>query len=138
MNCEIGRKMGRSIKKLYYSIGEVSETTGLKQYVLRYWESEFPSLAPSKNRAGNRVYREKDIVLIQYIKHLLYDKKFTIEGAKQKLKSIKPEDLQRFNETGGISDIEQEKYSDSQLVEVIQKIKSGLKEILVLLNDWEI
>jgi len=129
--------MGRSIKKLYYSIGEVSETTGLKQYVLRYWESEFPSLAPSKNRAGNRVYREKDIVLIQYIKHLLYEKKFTIEGAKQKLKSLKPEDLQNFSETGSIDEPEQEKLSDNQLVEVIHKIKSGLTEILNLLNDWE-
>ncbi|MBU0710755.1 MerR family transcriptional regulator [bacterium] len=129
--------MGRSIKKLYYSIGEVSETTGLKQYVLRYWESEFPSLAPSKNRAGNRVYREKDIVLIQYIKHLLYEKKFTIEGAKQKLKSLKPEDLQNFSETGSISDPEQEKITDSQFLEVIHEIKSGLTGILDLLNDWE-
>ncbi len=129
--------MGRSIKKLYYSIGEVSKITGLKQYVLRYWESEFPSLAPSKNRAGNRVYREKDIVLIQYIKHLLYDKKFTIEGAKQYLKSLKPEDLQQFSETGSIADPVQESYSQEQLTEIIRKIKSGLAEILTLLNEWE-
>lgn len=129
--------MGRSIKKLYYSIGEVSKITGLKQYVLRYWESEFPSLAPSKNRAGNRVYREKDIVLIQYIKHLLYDKKFTIEGAKQYLKSLKPEDLQQFSETGSIADPVQETYSQEQLTEIIRKIKSGLAEILTLLNEWE-
>ncbi|MGC9365274.1 MAG: MerR family transcriptional regulator [Fidelibacterota bacterium] len=129
--------MGRSIKKLYYSIGEVSKITGLKQYVLRYWESEFPSLAPSKNRAGNRVYREKDIVLIQYIKHLLYDKKFTIEGAKQYLKSMKPEDLQQFSETGSIADPVQESYSQEQLTEIIRKIKSGLAEILTLLNEWE-
>ena len=78
--------MGKSIKKLYYSIGEVSEMTGLKQYVLRYWESEFSCLSPSKNRAGNRIYREKDIQYIRYIKYLLYDKKFTIGGAKQRLK----------------------------------------------------
>jgi len=129
--------MGRSIKKLYYSIGEVSEKTGLKQYVLRYWESEFPSLAPSKNRAGNRVYREKDIILIQYIKHLLYEQKFTIEGAKQNLKSLKPEDLQKFSETGTIAEPEKVNYTDSQLLEVIQKIKSGLSQILDLLNDWE-
>ena len=129
--------MGRSIKKLYYSIGEVSEKTGLKQYVLRYWESEFPSLAPSKNRAGNRVYREKDIILIQYIKYLLYEKKFTIEGAKQKLKTLKPEDLQKFSDTGTINEPEQENHTDSQLLEVIHKIKSRLSEILDLLNDWE-
>jgi len=129
--------MGRSIKKLYYSIGEVSEMTGLKQYVLRYWETEFSCLAPSKNRAGNRIYKERDILLIQFIKHLLYDKKFTIEGAKQRLKSIKPEDLQRFSETNSWDDLDNEKSSDSDLLEVIRMIKSGLKEMLELLTDWE-
>jgi len=76
------------IKKLYYSIGEVSTVTELKQYVLRYWESEFPQLSPAKNRAGNRIYRDKDIELILFIKSLLYDRKYTIEGARQKLKEI--------------------------------------------------
>lgn len=129
--------MGRSIKKLYYSIGEVGEMTGLKQYVLRYWETEFSCLAPSKNRAGNRVYKERDILLIQYIKHLLYDKKFTIEGAKQKLKSIKSEDLQRFSETNSWDDLDNEKSGDSDLLEVIRMVKSGLEEMLELLTDWE-
>ncbi len=77
-----------AIKKLYYSIGEVSEATDLKQYVLRYWESEFPQLSPAKNRAGNRTYREKDIELVHFIKTLLYEKKYTIEGARQKLKEL--------------------------------------------------
>jgi len=77
-----------AIKKLYYSIGEVSEATDLKQYVLRYWESEFPQLSPAKNRAGNRTYREKDIELVNFIKTLLYEKKYTIEGARQKLKEL--------------------------------------------------
>ncbi len=77
-----------AIKKLYYSIGEVSEETDLKQYVLRYWESEFPQLSPAKNRAGNRTYREKDIDLVNFIKTLLYEKKYTIEGARQKLKEL--------------------------------------------------
>jgi DNA-binding transcriptional MerR regulator len=129
--------VGKSIKKLYHSIGEVSEMTGLKQYVLRYWESEFPTLAPPKNRAGNRVYREKDIVLIKYIKHLLYDKKFTIEGAKQKLKSVKPEDLQRWMETGNYDELDREKHSDDSLIEIIHQIKTGLQELLAILNDWE-
>ncbi len=82
-----------AIKKLYYSIGEVSELTELKQYVLRYWESEFPQLAPSKNRAGNRTYRQKDIELVNFIKALLYEKKYTIEGARQKLKELQDEGL---------------------------------------------
>tara|TARA_B100000945_G_C20290610_1_gene553105 strand:- start:209 stop:595 length:387 start_codon:yes stop_codon:yes gene_type:complete len=76
----------RDIVKLYYSIGEVSEITNLKQYVLRYWESEFPQLAPTKNRAGNRIYKTQDIDLLRLIKNLLYDRKFTIKGAKQYLK----------------------------------------------------
>ena len=75
----------KKIKKLYYSIGEVSEITGIKQYVLRYWETEFPILSPSKNRAGNRTYKDTDIKSINLIKDLLYTKKFTIKGAQQYL-----------------------------------------------------
>ena len=71
------------VKKLYYSIGEVSEITGLKSYVLRYWETEFTNLSPGKNRAGNRVYTEENINTILEIKRLLYDERFTIEGARQ-------------------------------------------------------
>ena len=76
----------KKINKLYYSIGEVSKITDLKQYVLRYWETEFTVLNPSKNSAGNRIYKDKDIALIKYIQDLLYTKKFTIKGAKQHLK----------------------------------------------------
>ena len=70
------------VKKLYYSISEVSKLTKLKAYVLRYWETEFTQLKPSKNRAGNRTYRQKDIDLILKIKYLLYEEKYTIEGAR--------------------------------------------------------
>ena len=73
----------KEIKKLYYSIGDVSEMTGLKQYVLRFWETEFSILKPGKNKAGNRIYKDKDIKVIRHIKTLLYDKKYTIKGAKQ-------------------------------------------------------
>ena len=62
-------KLSPKVKKLYYSIGEVSELTGLKAYVLRYWETEFSQLNPSKNRAGNRTYRQKDIDLILNVKN---------------------------------------------------------------------
>lgn len=79
------------IKKLYYSISEVSTITGLEQYVLRYWESEFPQLKPAKNRAGNRIYTNKDIKLILYIKRLLRDERYTIEGAKKVLEEYVPE-----------------------------------------------
>jgi len=77
--------MKPTIKKLYYSIGEVAELTGLKAYVLRYWETEFKQLNPPKNRAGNRTYRQKDIEVLLEIKDLLYKKKFTIDGARHRL-----------------------------------------------------
>ncbi|HUF77015.1 MAG TPA: MerR family transcriptional regulator [Longimicrobiales bacterium] len=72
-------------KKVYYSIGEVCDLTGLKPHVLRYWETQFEVLNPTKNRAGNRVYRSKDIELILLVKHLLYERKYTIEGANKRL-----------------------------------------------------
>ena len=75
----------KQIKKLYYSIGDVSQMTGLKQYVLRYWETEFSILSPEKNKAGNRRYKKEDIKVIRHIEELLYEKKFTIRGAKQYL-----------------------------------------------------
>jgi len=84
--------MKSEIKKLYYSIGEVSKIVGLKSYVLRYWETEFKQLTPPKNRAGNRTYRQKDIDIILEIKNLLHGKKFTIEGARAAIssKAVKP------------------------------------------------
>jgi len=71
--------------KLYYSISEVCEMTGLKPHVLRYWESAFPMLNPSKNQSGNRVYRSEDIRLVRQISKLLYEDLYTIDGARQKI-----------------------------------------------------
>lgn len=78
--------MKKKEQKLYYSIGEVSELLAVKPHVLRYWETQFPSLKPKKNRAGNRIYRVRDIKFILTIKNLLYEKGFTIAGARQKLR----------------------------------------------------
>ncbi len=69
--------------KLYFRIGEVGSLLSLEPYVLRYWESEFPSLAPKKSASGHRLYRRKDVELLLKIKHLLYEKRYTIDGAKQ-------------------------------------------------------
>ena len=69
----------------FFSIGEVCELTDLKPHVLRYWESQFRFLNPAKNRSGNRVYQRREIELILLVKHLLYDEKYTIDGARQKL-----------------------------------------------------
>ena len=71
--------------KLYYRIGEVEAITGVPAYVLRYWESEFKLLRPKKNPAGQRVYRKRDLELVQRIRTLLYDERLTLEGAKKRL-----------------------------------------------------
>ncbi len=73
--------------KLYFKIGEVTEITGLAGYVLRFWESEFKTIRPSRSDSGQRLYRKKDVEEVLKIKHLLYDRKFTIQGAKKHLKS---------------------------------------------------
>jgi DNA-binding transcriptional MerR regulator len=72
-------------EKLFFRIGEVCELMGVQPHVLRYWETEFPMLAPQKNRAGQRVYRRKDVEMVMRIRELLYEEKFTIAGAKKKL-----------------------------------------------------
>jgi DNA-binding transcriptional MerR regulator len=72
-------------EKLFFKIGEVCELAGVQAHVLRYWESEFPTLAPQKNRAGQRVYRKRDVEMALRIKELLYDDQYTIAGAKKKL-----------------------------------------------------
>ena len=72
-------------EKLYYRIGEVEQITGVPAYVLRYWESEFKLLRPKKNPAGQRLYRPRDVELVQRIKTLLYDERLTLEGAKKRL-----------------------------------------------------
>jgi DNA-binding transcriptional MerR regulator len=74
--------------KRYYRIGEVSKLTGVKPYVLRYWESEFRWMAPAKSRSNQRLYRQKDIETIQLIKKLLHEQRFTIAGARKKLREL--------------------------------------------------
>ena len=74
--------------KLYYRIGEVSRITGVKPYVLRYWESEFRWMAPQKSRSKQRLYRRKDIDTILLIKKLLYEERYTIAGARQQLREL--------------------------------------------------
>lgn len=96
-------------EKLFFKIGEVCELAGVQAHVLRYWESEFPMLAPQKNRAGQRVYRKRDVEMALRIKELLYEDQYTIAGAKKrltnelrgggKLKTNGDEDTQVVNES---------------------------------------
>ena len=83
-----GRSGGTPPEKIYYRIGEVSRITGVKPYVLRYWESEFRWMAPAKSRSRQRLYRKRDIEVIQLIKRLLYEERFTIAGARKKLREL--------------------------------------------------
>ena len=118
-------KAPKNIKKLYYSIGEVSKITDLKQYVLRYWETEFKQLKPAKNKAGNRTYKQKDIDLIMQIKDLLYNQKFTINGAR--------------NILSGDADLPNDDHVNKKEVnevdlDVLIKIRTELKSVLEDLN----
>jgi len=127
------------IKKLYYSISEVSKITSLEQYVLRYWESEFEQLKPAKNRAGNRIYTNRDIKLILYIKKLLRDERYTIEGAKQVIATYSPdsgtgEQLELLQEPVTVAHgTEPVRPADNRLKTDIIEIKKFLEELLVRL-----
>jgi len=122
------------IKKLYYSISEVSKLTDLEQYVLRYWESEFDQLKPAKNRAGNRIYTNKEIKLILFIKQLLRDQRYTIEGAKQVLQGYSPDSDQgeqlELIEPG----LQKSKIQDDQLRSDFLEVKGFLEELVTRLK----
>ncbi len=113
----------QKIKKLYYSISEVSQITSLKAYVLRYWETEFAELRPKKNRTGNRTYNLDDIKLVFLIKRLLYEDKYTIEGARQRLQQ-----LRHIGEQMNLS-FEQLRRDD-----LIIEFKRELRDLLGMLN----
>ena len=120
----------RDIKKLYYSISEVSEITELKQYVLRYWETEFSQLKPSKNRAGNRIYRSHDIDLLMEIKSLLYDRKFTIKGAQQYLKNPSMKTHQIVTKKKIV------KLSNSLDIQTLKDLRQGLGDLIKLIEQF--
>jgi DNA-binding transcriptional MerR regulator len=109
-------------KKAYYAIGEVCDLTGLKDHVLRYWETQFDVLSPTKNRAGNRVYRPKEIELILLVKHLLYEEKYTIEGARKK--------LQDMRKSGELAEERQEVL----VPELVAGLKAELQDLLQVLT----
>jgi DNA-binding transcriptional MerR regulator len=85
----VGEGSGAAVSdKRYYRIGEVAKITGVKAYVLRYWESEFRWMAPAKSRSKQRLYRKRDIEIIHLIKRLLYEERYTIAGARRKLQDL--------------------------------------------------
>ena len=120
-------KRSPQLRKLYYSIGEVSERYDVPPHVLRYWEQEFPQLRPKKNsRSGVRLYQEKDLRTIERIKELLYDKRFTIAGARSQM-SLLPTDPAAEGELFAVEE-------PSQPSDLLDDVKRELREILQLLQ----
>jgi DNA-binding transcriptional MerR regulator len=111
---------------MYYTISEVCALTNLKPHVLRYWEDEFPTLSPPKNRAGNRAYRVRDIKSIFTIKRLLYEDGYTIAGAKKKLLQIR--------RNPSTSQLEMN-FEDAILRDLLMSFKKDLKELLKMLQE---
>ncbi|HTI64070.1 MAG TPA: MerR family transcriptional regulator [Gemmatimonadaceae bacterium] len=107
----------------FFSIGEVCELTGLKPHVLRYWESQFRFLSPAKNRSGNRVYQRREVELINLVKHLLYDEKYTIEGARQKVDEHRKNGDLKSMARGALA------------VQTLEAFESDLTELLALLDS---
>ena len=138
-------------EKLFFKIGEVCELAGVQAHVLRYWESEFAMLAPQKNRAGQRVYRKRDVEIALRIKELLYEDQYTIAGAKKrlandlraggKLKIVSSDDTQEESETNGSGPAATEGHavstSETRTVkdrQSLRKVAAELREILAMLE----
>jgi DNA-binding transcriptional MerR regulator len=132
--------------KLFFKIGEVCEITDVQPHVLRYWETEFPQLAPQKNRAGQRVYRRRDVELVMHIKRLLKEEGYTIAGAKKRLASemrgnakLKVVTNETTPETEAV-----EQVSDEPIVlspearQALTKIRRELEQLLTMLNQDDI
>jgi DNA-binding transcriptional MerR regulator len=107
----------------FFSIGEVCDLTGLKPHVLRYWESQFRFLSPAKNRSGNRVYQRREVDLIMLVKHLLYDEKYTIEGARQKVDEHRKGGDLRAVARGALT------------VQALESLESDLKELIAMIES---
>lgn len=117
---------GRSLERAepvqeFFSIGEVCGLTELKPHVLRYWESQFKFLNPAKNRSGNRVYQRREIEMVQLVKHLLYEEKYTIDGARQK--------LDEFRRSGGLRPAARHGL-DSETIQLVEQDLRGILETL--------
>ena len=112
---------GKTPKKIYFSIGEVSTTTDVPQHVLRYWEEVFPSLRPPKRRGGSRAYRQQDIETVHRIRRLLYEEGYTIRGARKRLREEK-EESERVAKFQSLPD-------------VLSELETGLKNIIDILDS---
>jgi DNA-binding transcriptional MerR regulator len=118
--------------KLYFRIGEVARLAGIKPYVLRFWETEFPALGPRKSGTGHRLYRRKDVELVLEIKRLLYEKRFTIEGARKFLDTRGKTDAPAAQKAGKPKKSQQAALfsDDSSMLDAIRKELRALLDVL--------
>jgi DNA-binding transcriptional MerR regulator len=119
--------------KLYFRIGEVAKLAGIKPYVLRFWESEFPNLGPKKSGTGHRLYRRKEVELVLEIKRLLYEKRYTIEGARKMLEA-KPKRTESAAKSIALTSRQQGELFSPGNAAFFQELRRELSEILNLLN----
>ncbi len=117
--------------KLYFRIGEVSRLVGIKPYVLRFWETEFPGLGPKKSGTGHRLYRRKDVELVLEIKRLLYEKRYTIEGARKYLEARSK--TEPAKPSGQPADKQQGELFDGAAA-TLEMVRKELAEIVELLK----
>jgi len=120
--------------KLYFRIGEVSRLAGIKPYVLRFWETEFSTLGPKKSGKGHRLYRRKDVELVLEIKHLLYDKRFTIEGARKHLDTRTREPHAKAADSAAKKSARKQGDLFNDPAPMFREIRKGLTEILAMLR----
>ncbi len=115
--------------KLYFKIGEVARITRVKPYILRYWESEFKIIKPQKSQGNQRVYRKKDVELIVFIRNLLYKEKFTLDGAKKRVREFKKEE----REAGKKSQMALP-FTEKKLQSEIRSVRKELASVLKILS----
>jgi DNA-binding transcriptional MerR regulator len=120
--------------KLFFKIGEVCEITDTQPYVLRYWESEFPALAPAKNSSGQRIYRRRDIETVLRIKQLLYEEGFTIAGAKKRLDAEMAGRVETPIPAADGPSVNPPDAGGSDRVAALRQVREQLREILTLLE----
>ena len=113
------------LSKVYYSISEGAEMTGLEPHVLRYWETEFSTLKPLKNRGGNRAYRDKDIKQIFLIKKLLYHDRFTIEGARRQIARATSAQLEQLELS----------FEEIHALDLMRSVREELREIADMIEE---
>jgi len=118
--------------KLYFRIGEVAKIAGIKPYVLRFWETEFPSLGPKKSGTGHRLYRRKDVELVLEIRRLLYEERFTIEGARKTMEDKSHREAAKPNIP---PPVKRQGELFSGTTSFYQDVRRELQEILALLED---